>query len=117
MVLSIWQRVMRGGRSWDGETTAIQEFRGDFHLSQQRELSVGFGSEYAGVSFRRSETRLSGGLTPFHHPSLAFQAASAFAGSLHQRLSAFIRGEKGTPVAYLLWPFRVESRAGNPDLH
>jgi hypothetical protein len=53
---------------WDGETTAIQEFRGDFHLSQQRELSVGFGSEYAGVSFRRSETRLSGGVTPFHHP-------------------------------------------------
>ena len=26
---------------WDDETTAIQEFRGDFHLSQQRELSAG----------------------------------------------------------------------------
>jgi len=47
---------------------AIREFRGDFHLSEHRELSGGFGSEYAGGSFRRSETRLSGGLTPFHHP-------------------------------------------------
>jgi hypothetical protein len=35
----------------DGETTAIREFRGDFHLSEQRELSVGFGSESAGGSF------------------------------------------------------------------
>jgi hypothetical protein len=47
---------------------AIREFRGDFHLSEQRGLSVGFGSESAGGSFRRSETRLSGGLTPFHQP-------------------------------------------------
>ena len=53
--------------AWDGETMAIREFRGDFHLSEQRQLSVGFGSESAGGSFRRSETRLSGGLTPFHH--------------------------------------------------
>ncbi|MFM7864615.1 MAG: hypothetical protein ACKPHU_10410, partial [Planctomycetaceae bacterium] len=48
--------------AWDGETMAIHEFRGDFHLSEQRQLSVGFGSEQAGGSFRRSETRLSGGV-------------------------------------------------------
>jgi hypothetical protein len=30
---------------WDDETMALWEFRGDFHLSEQRELSVGFGSE------------------------------------------------------------------------
>ena len=47
-------------RDWDGETMAIREFRGEFDLSEQRELSVGFGGEYAGGSFRRSETRLSG---------------------------------------------------------
>jgi hypothetical protein len=51
--------------AWDGETMAIREFRGDFQLSDQRELSVRFGSEQAGGSFRRSETQLSGGLTPF----------------------------------------------------
>jgi hypothetical protein len=56
------------GRGWDRKTMAIREFRGDFHPSEQRELSVGFGSEQAGGSFRRSETRLSGGLTPFYHP-------------------------------------------------
>jgi hypothetical protein len=35
----------------------------------QKDLSVEFGSENAGRSFRRSETRLSTGLTPFHHPT------------------------------------------------
>jgi len=32
-------------RDWDGETTAIREFGGEFDLSEQRELSVGFGGE------------------------------------------------------------------------
>jgi hypothetical protein len=57
--------------TWDGETKASWELRGVFSLMEQKDLSVKFGRENAGRSFRRSETRLSLGLTPFRHPTLS----------------------------------------------
>jgi len=63
--------------AWDGEMMATREFRGDFHLSVQRQLSVGFGSEQAGGSFRRSETRLSGAQHRFTSPAFASRRCPA----------------------------------------
>ncbi|MFM7831092.1 MAG: hypothetical protein ACKPJD_04845 [Planctomycetaceae bacterium] len=44
-IFAMTYEAYRGGVARDGETMAIREFRGDFHLSEQRELSVGFGGE------------------------------------------------------------------------
>jgi hypothetical protein len=40
--------------AWDGETAARWEFRGVFSWMEHNDLSVPFGSENAGRSFRRS---------------------------------------------------------------
>lgn len=53
---------------WDGETAASWEFPGVYGLMERKDLNVEFDCENAGRSFRRSETRLSAGLTPFHLP-------------------------------------------------
>ena len=55
--------------SWDGEAASSWNFRGVFSLMEQEDLGVGFCGEHVGRSFRRSETRLSPGFTPFCQPT------------------------------------------------
>jgi len=51
-----------------GELVSTGECRGVFDLSEERLGVAVFSGEKCGVFVSRSETRLSGGLTPFRHP-------------------------------------------------
>lgn len=63
-LMSFRKRALR----WDGETVASWEFPGVYGLMERKDLRVEFDCKNAGRSFRRSEPRLSAGLTPFHLP-------------------------------------------------